>query len=75
MPLYDIFQERELKAHLAIPEEGTPAWDYSPDELGGQWMDDALREGIVTTITDAPGEEAWYYGGLTMRPHRAEREG
>jgi hypothetical protein len=70
MRLYDIFQEGEIKAHLAIPDAGPPTWDFSPDELGGQWMDDALREGIVTTIMDAPGEEAWSYGELTIQPHR-----
>jgi hypothetical protein len=75
MPLYDIFQDRELKAHLALPEEGPPTWDYSPDDVGGQWMDDALREGIVATITDAPCEEAWYYGELTILPHRTALEG
>jgi N utilization substance protein A len=73
--LYDIFQDRKLKAHLALPEEGPPTWDYSPDDVGGQWMDDALREGIVATITDAPCEEAWYYGELTILPHRTALEG
>ena len=44
-------------------------WDYFPDEWGSQWMDDAIREGIVATITAAPGEAAWYYGELTIQPH------
>ena len=74
MRLYDIFQERELKAHLSLPQEGSPTWDYSPDEWGGQWMDDAIREGIVAAITDAPCEETWYYGGLTIRPHGTAME-
>jgi hypothetical protein len=38
-------------------------------------MDDALREGIVATITDAPCEEAWYYGELTILPHSTALEG
>lgn len=74
MRIYDIFEETELKAHLSIPEEGSPTWDDFPPEWGGQWMDDAIREGLVATLTDAPGEEAWYYGGLTIRPHRPETE-
>jgi hypothetical protein len=48
-------------------------WDFSPDALGGQWMDDALREGIVATIMAAPGEAAWYYGELTIQPHGADQ--
>jgi hypothetical protein len=75
MRIYDIFQETELKAHLSIPQEGPPTWDYSPDEWGGQWMDDAIREGIVATITHAPCEEAWYYGELIIQPHRPAMEG
>ena len=74
MRIYDIFQETALKAHLSIADEGPPTWDYFPEAWGSQWMDDALREGLVATITDAPGAEAWYYGGLTIRPHRTERE-
>jgi len=74
MRIYDIFEETELKAHLSIPEEGPPTWDYFPPEWGGQWMDDAIREGLVATLTDAPCEKAWYYGGLTIRPHRTETE-
>ena len=70
MRLYDILQEGAIKAHLAIPDAGPPTWDFSPDALGGQWMEDALREGIVTTIMDAPEEDAWYYGELTIQPHR-----
>ena len=62
MQLYDIFQEGERRAHLALPDEGPPMGDYFPDEWGSQWMDDAIREGIVATITAAPGEAAWYYG-------------
>ena len=74
MRIYDLFQETELKAHLSIPEEGPPTWDYFPEEWGSQWMDEAVREGLVATILDAPNEEAWYYGGLTIRPHRTETE-
>ena len=72
MRLYDIVQEREIKAHLTIPDEGEgpPTWDFPPDDLGGVWMDDALREGIVATIMAAPDEAAWYYGGLTIEPQR-----
>ena len=73
MRLYDIVQEREIKAQLTIPDEGPPTWDFSPDALGGQWMDDALREGIVATIMAAPGEAAWYYGELTIQPHGADQ--
>jgi hypothetical protein len=69
MQLYDIFQEGERRAHLAIPDAGPPTWDYFPDEWGSQWMDDAIREGIVATITAAPSEAAWYYGELTIQPH------
>ncbi len=75
MRIYDIFQETELKAHLSIPKEGPPTWDYSPDEWGGQWMDDAIREAIVAAIAHAPSAEAWYYGGLTIRPHGTEMGG
>ena len=74
MRIYDIFQETELKAHLSIPEAGLPTWDYFPEEWGTQWMDEAVREGLVATILAAPGEEAWYYGGLTIRPPRTETE-
>jgi len=72
MRCYDIFEDREIKAHLTIPDEGEgpPTWDFSPDALGGEWMDDALREGIVATITAAPCEAAWYYGDLTIEPQR-----
>ena len=34
MRIYDIFQETELKAHLSIPQEGPPTWDYCL-QLGG----------------------------------------
>jgi hypothetical protein len=74
MRIYDIFQETELKAHLSIPQEGPPIWDYASEEWGSQWMDDAIREGIVATITQASGEEAWYYGELSIRPHRTAME-
>jgi len=74
MHIYDIFQETELKAHLSIPQEGPPIWDYASEEWGSQWMDDAIREGIVATITQASGEEAWYYGELSIRPHRTAME-
>ncbi len=72
MQRYDIFEEREIKAHLTIPDEGEgpPTWDFPPEDVGGTWMDDALREGIVATIQAAPGEAAWYYGDLTIEPHR-----
>ena len=74
MRSYDIFQEGELKAHLSMPEGGRPTWDYFPEEWGSQWMDEAVREGLVATILDAPSEEAWYYGGLTILPHRPETQ-
>ena len=74
MHLYDIFQETELRAHLSLPEAGSPSWDYFPEEWGSQWMDEAVREGLVATILAAPDEAAWYYGGLTIRPHQPETE-
>ena len=46
MRLYDILQEGAIKAHLAIPDAGPPTWDFSPDALGGHWMDDALRKAL-----------------------------
>jgi len=70
MRRYNIFEEREIKAHLTIPDEGPPTWDFPPDDVGGTWMDDALREGIVATILAAPDEKAWYYGDLTIEPQR-----
>jgi hypothetical protein len=74
MRRYDIFQETELKAHLSLLQEGPPTWDYASEAWGSQWMDDAIREGIVATITQAPGEEAWYYGELIIQPHRTATE-
>jgi hypothetical protein len=70
MDIYDVFEETELKAHLAIPDEGQPTWDAFPEAWGSPWMAEAIREGLVATIMEAPGEAAWYYGGLTIRPQR-----
>ena len=70
MRRYDIFEERAIKAHLTIPDEGPPTWDFPPEDVGGAWMDDALRDGIVATILAAPGETAWFYGDLTIEPQR-----
>lgn len=70
MRIYDVFEETALKAHLSIPEEGLPSWDAFPEAWGSQWMEEAIREGLVATIMQAPCEEAWYYGGLTIRPQR-----
>jgi len=44
MRLYDIFQAREIKAHLTIPDEGPPPWDFSTAYVGGACLDDELRE-------------------------------
>jgi hypothetical protein len=70
MRRYDIFEARAIKAHLTIPDAGPPTWDFPPEDVGGTWMDDALREGIVATILAAPGEAAWFYGDLTIEPQR-----
>jgi hypothetical protein len=68
MDIYDICEETEVKAHVAIPDEGQPTWDAFPDEWGNPWMAAAIREGLVAMIMQAPSKEAWYYGGLTIRP-------
>lgn len=62
MRRYDIFEARAIKAHVTIPDAGPPTWDIPPEDVGGAWMDDALREGIVATTLAAPGEAAWFYG-------------
>jgi len=69
-----IIEETELKAHLAIPDEGRHTWDAFPEEWGSPWMQEAIREGLVATIMRAPCEAAWYYGGLTIRPQRTTTE-
>jgi hypothetical protein len=68
MHIYDVFEATTLKAHVVIPDEGPPTWDASPDAWGSPWMAEAIQEGLVATIRQAPGEAAWYYGGLTVRP-------
>jgi hypothetical protein len=68
MDIYDICEETEVKAHVAIPDEGQPIWEAFPDEWGHPWMAAAIREGLVATIMQDPSKEAWYYGGLTIRP-------
>jgi hypothetical protein len=54
-----------------ITQEGRPTWDAFPDAWGTPWMAEAIREGLVATIGQAPWEAAWYDGGLTMRPQSA----
>ncbi len=74
MDIYDVFEETALKAHVVIPDEGRPTWDAFPDEWGSPWMAEAIREGLVATIRQAPCEAAWYYGGLTIRPQSVTTE-
>ena len=70
MHSYDVFEETALKAHVVIPDEGQPTWEAFPDAWGSPWMAEAIREGLVATIMQAPGEAAWYFGGLTIRPQQ-----
>ena len=70
MDIYDIFEETEIKAHVAISDEGRPTWNAFPEAWGSPWRAEAIREGLVATIRQAPDEAAWYYGGLTIRPQR-----
>ena len=74
MRIYDVFEETEIKTHLAIPNEGRPSWDAFPEAWGGPWMEEAIRDGLVATIMQAPCEAAWYYGGLTIRPQSTATE-
>ena len=69
MDIYDICEETKVRGAVsAIPDEGQPTWDAFPDEWGNPWMAAAIREGLVAMIMQAPSKEAWYYGGLTIRP-------
>ena len=68
MDISHVFEATEFKAHVAIADEGRPTWDAFPEARGSPWMAEAIREGLVATIRQAPDEAAWYYGGLTIRP-------
>ena len=70
MDIYDVFEDTALQTHVIIPDQGRPTWDAFPDAWGSPWMAEAIREGLVATIREAPDEAAWYYGGLTIRPQR-----
>jgi hypothetical protein len=74
MNRYDVFEETALTAHFALSDGGCPTWETVPEAWGSPWMQEAIREGLVATILEAPCEAAWYYGGLTIRPQRSATE-
>jgi hypothetical protein len=74
MHISHVFEETTLKAHVALADEGRPTWDAFPKAWGSPWMAEALREGLVATIMQAPCEAACYDGGLTIRPQQTATE-
>ena len=66
---------------MVIGQENKSVGDIIERDLGFKirlvaedQIEEAIREGLVATIMRAPCEEAWYYGGLTIRPQRTATE-